>query len=765
MILNKLFFERKMILLLIFCIFFTCPPTFSVTCPPCTPPDQCHTVGTCNPITGICSNPAKSNGTSCNDGNLCTPIDTCQNGTCVAGPSVTCTALDQCHTVGTCTNGICSNPAKTNGSTCSDGNACTQADTCQAGACTGANPITCTASVQCHDAGTCDPVSGLCSNPTTTDGTACDDGNACTQADTCQSGTCIGSIPPPISPLDAALAYQPSCSCPMPADIKVKLDTGIEESIFDRGATVETISGCLYLSPLPVEPDDIVRHVGVFDLNGDCAQCPSYVSDLIYKYYDGDLSAGSNLCSLPPDQLKNCVVLESRDEIFYWGDKNNLDKKPHAKNGERSNAHLKNLNENKESSNSGRLKNMKSQIMGPFVWEMLIDIVNRATYDAQGYISLTNAEINKLLKRWPQANTRYYAATRQHWFSYASPFLPESIIIDYTEPDPANPGMLRTVRVHYVNRADILALMISPAQALTDFKDAVTNNTCFYPDLTNANNRRTAGSLNYEFRATDGMGNAISNTRYRSYYHANFIDPFPLFLFAKLIDFTNNLSNAFDDVRAGWSGYRWRAFNLPIQANPPPPPLQEPNRSWWDVPPIPPPAPQVNRFAIVIQGASRGVEEDFFINNTIAYIQNVFTNMTNLNYPAGNFAIYNVSGDTLLDVAAFQTKINATVNAARTIRTNTPNARIELVVYFEGHGRSINPEPLITGESISNAWFKDGGLIHEFWLGGTNSLLESTLKDFANGYGKSNDNPNVNNRIFDRIDFIDNSCESGAGVY
>ena len=36
---------------------------------------------------------------------------------------------------------------------------------CQAGVCTGANPVTCTASDQCHIAGACNPSTGVCSNP------------------------------------------------------------------------------------------------------------------------------------------------------------------------------------------------------------------------------------------------------------------------------------------------------------------------------------------------------------------------------------------------------------------------------------------------------------------------------------------------------------------------------------------------------------------------------------------------------------------------
>jgi hypothetical protein len=159
--------------------------------------DQCHAVGTCNPTTGVCSNPIQPNGVSCNDGNACTQTDTCQAGTCTGANPVACTASDQCHAVGACdpTNGVCSNPIQPNGSSCNDGNACTQTDTCQAGACTGANPVACTASDQCHAAGVCDPTTGVCSNPALADGISCSDGDACTQTDTCQAGACTGANP------------------------------------------------------------------------------------------------------------------------------------------------------------------------------------------------------------------------------------------------------------------------------------------------------------------------------------------------------------------------------------------------------------------------------------------------------------------------------------------------------------------------------------------------------------------------------------------
>jgi RHS repeat-associated protein len=76
-------------------------PTLCAT--PCVALDACHDVGTCNPSTGVCSNPPKS-GTSCSDGNACNGAEMCNNGVCQAGtPLVTddnnpCT-VDSCDAV------------------------------------------------------------------------------------------------------------------------------------------------------------------------------------------------------------------------------------------------------------------------------------------------------------------------------------------------------------------------------------------------------------------------------------------------------------------------------------------------------------------------------------------------------------------------------------------------------------------------------------------------------------------------------------------
>ena len=165
-----------------------CTPGTPVTC---VAADACHLAGTCDPATGACSNPPASTGTSCSDGNACNGAETCDGaGACRNGTPVTCTASDQCHAPGVCnpTTGTCSNPAKPDGTACDDTSACTQTDTCQGGSCNGSNPVTCTAQDECHDVGTCASASGQCSNPLKPAGTPCGSGGTCTAEGTCAAG-------------------------------------------------------------------------------------------------------------------------------------------------------------------------------------------------------------------------------------------------------------------------------------------------------------------------------------------------------------------------------------------------------------------------------------------------------------------------------------------------------------------------------------------------------------------------------------------------
>src|SRR5438874_2062191 len=116
----------------------------------------------CDPMSGVCSNPNKANGTACDDNNACTSGETCQNGACGSPTStVTCTALDQCHVAGTCDpmRSEERRAGKANRTAWNDNNACTSGETCQNGACgSPTSTVTCTALDQCHVAGTCDPM-------------------------------------------------------------------------------------------------------------------------------------------------------------------------------------------------------------------------------------------------------------------------------------------------------------------------------------------------------------------------------------------------------------------------------------------------------------------------------------------------------------------------------------------------------------------------------------------------------------------------------
>ncbi len=161
----------------------------------CPAPDGCHTTGVCALATGLCVFSTQPDGTACSDGNVCVQAETCTDGVCGGGTAIPCTALDQCHVVGVC-NPVtgCSNPTATDGTTCNDGNPCTEGEVCLSGACVGGNPVTCVPTSTCQTAGTCDPTNG-CVNPSAPDGTTCNDNNACTTTDVCKGGSCEGFDP------------------------------------------------------------------------------------------------------------------------------------------------------------------------------------------------------------------------------------------------------------------------------------------------------------------------------------------------------------------------------------------------------------------------------------------------------------------------------------------------------------------------------------------------------------------------------------------
>ena len=171
----------------------------------CTPDDKC-VAGACkaqgtlncddkNPCTtDSCSATAgcvyTNNTNACDaDGDACSAGDKCVNGACVPGTKKVCNDNNIC-TLDSCDpkTAACGVVALADGATCSDNSACTEADGCAKGVCTG-KAKNCDDGNVCTDDkcsnGVCQPLPAVGLPP-------CDDGDVCSKADACTNGTCKG---------------------------------------------------------------------------------------------------------------------------------------------------------------------------------------------------------------------------------------------------------------------------------------------------------------------------------------------------------------------------------------------------------------------------------------------------------------------------------------------------------------------------------------------------------------------------------------------
>lgn len=141
----------------------------------------------CEPAMG-CQHVALQDGKPCEDGNLCTKEESCQEGACFPQTYLECEDYNPC-TEDTCdpTKG-CVFQVKLN-LPCEDGNACTLGDMCNSnGKCSGSAKLDCDDGESCTE-DWCEPDVG-CKHQTKEDGKQCEDGNACTFGEYCQGGVC-----------------------------------------------------------------------------------------------------------------------------------------------------------------------------------------------------------------------------------------------------------------------------------------------------------------------------------------------------------------------------------------------------------------------------------------------------------------------------------------------------------------------------------------------------------------------------------------------
>jgi len=165
----------------------------------CTPPDDPCQVAACDPATGICSDGPAPDGIPCGEGADCTQAGTCQEGACVLLPA-DCDDGDPC-TDDACVPGEgCTHTPNT--VPCDDGFDCTVGDYCTDGVCQpGVQVCGCTADVHCQafETDPCTPwvcADLACVPAKLEDGGPCDAGSPCSSGGECFEGQCVGPEQP-----------------------------------------------------------------------------------------------------------------------------------------------------------------------------------------------------------------------------------------------------------------------------------------------------------------------------------------------------------------------------------------------------------------------------------------------------------------------------------------------------------------------------------------------------------------------------------------
>ena len=157
-------------------------PATKVVCP--TVNDTACARNRCAPKTGVCGVVSIPDGATCDaDGNACTEVDTCKAGACVADDN-SC----ECQQTADCAKLDDGDPC--NGALYCDKT--TSKPTCRV------NPATLYVCKTAGDTGctrnACQAKDGACKPTALSDNSACDDGNPCTKADMCFGGACVAGL-------------------------------------------------------------------------------------------------------------------------------------------------------------------------------------------------------------------------------------------------------------------------------------------------------------------------------------------------------------------------------------------------------------------------------------------------------------------------------------------------------------------------------------------------------------------------------------------
>ncbi len=159
----------------------------------CTNPDLCGPSGTCLGGFNTCQCKTDGDCAGDEDGDACNGVLACVSNQCVVKPGsvVVCDpSQDTPCRSNLCAQktGVCALEVAPNGTSCDDGSVCTGGDSCADGSCVG-KVLPCDDNNVCT-LDVCDSKAGCGFSPQ--DGGPCDDGNVCTKPDACKSGSCVG---------------------------------------------------------------------------------------------------------------------------------------------------------------------------------------------------------------------------------------------------------------------------------------------------------------------------------------------------------------------------------------------------------------------------------------------------------------------------------------------------------------------------------------------------------------------------------------------
>ncbi len=251
-------------------------PGTEVICPaPAEGPDSICLHATCDPTTGQCSEVADHEGFACEDGDACTIGDKCSEGVCTSGVPLGCADNNPC-TDDTC-DPLSGCVFPTNTLSCDDGDVCTIDDQCNNGECNGGGALVCDDGNVCNGAETCDPDTGckpgetlVCDNGNACDGfetchpvngcqagldAVCNDGNVCTD-DTCDAeGGCVHT--PNAAGCDDANACTEGDHCDSGACVYSELKVCADENIC-TDEWCDPLDGCVTnLNEAPCDDQDV----------------------------------------------------------------------------------------------------------------------------------------------------------------------------------------------------------------------------------------------------------------------------------------------------------------------------------------------------------------------------------------------------------------------------------------------------------------------------------------------------------------------------